>query len=317
MEPQPALVELIAEELRQPVAAGAQVLAESIRRRHGRAVQAILFYGSCLRTGDDRNGVLDFYVLVDDYRHFYTRRIWALLNALLPPNVFYIEASGESGPVRAKYAVVSLAGLARYTSARCFHPYFWARFAQPCALVYTRNAAAAEAVANALSTAVVTFIRQGVALVPQHFRIADLWKRVLRESYHSEVRAERGETPARLYDAAPLRYERVTQAALAALPYPTSIDTVSGAPMVVVRMPALARWGACHSWRLRRAEGKLLSLLRILKGAFTFKGGVEYVLWKIERHSGVRADPSWRSRRPRLLALGSVFWRLYRKRAFR
>jgi hypothetical protein len=54
-----------------------------------------------------------------------------------------------------------------------------------------------------------------------------------------------------------------------------------------------------------------------LKGALTFDGGADYVLWKIERHSGVRVDPQWRERRLPWLALGAEFLRLYRRQAFR
>ena len=43
------------------------------------------------------------------------------------------------------------------------------------------------------------------------------------------------------------------------------------------------------AWRFRRLVGKVLSILRLAKGVFTFDGGVDYILWKIERHSGVKA----------------------------
>src|SRR5678815_1547440 len=51
-----------------PVPAGAQTLAQALLARHGDAVQAILLYGSCYRRGDDREGIVDLYLLVDDYR---------------------------------------------------------------------------------------------------------------------------------------------------------------------------------------------------------------------------------------------------------
>ena len=52
---------------RQPSPA-VQVLIDEILARHGRAVQGILFYGSCLRSGDDLDGLVDLYLLVDSYR---------------------------------------------------------------------------------------------------------------------------------------------------------------------------------------------------------------------------------------------------------
>ena len=62
-----------------------QVLIDEILARHGQAAQGILFYGSCLRTGDDFDGLVDLYLLVDSYRNAYSGRVPALLNALLPP----------------------------------------------------------------------------------------------------------------------------------------------------------------------------------------------------------------------------------------
>jgi hypothetical protein len=71
------------------------------------------------------------------------------------------------------------------------------------------------------------------------------------------------------------------------------------------------------AWRFRRLVGKLLSILRLAKGVFTFDGGVDYILWKIERHSGVKATATpWQRRHP-LLAAPGLAWRLYRRGAFR
>ena len=86
-----------------------RLLIDEILARHGEASQAILFYGSCLRTGDDLDGLVDLYLLVDDYRAAYTSRIQAFFNVLLPPNVYYMEREFEGQVVRTKYAVLSLA----------------------------------------------------------------------------------------------------------------------------------------------------------------------------------------------------------------
>ena len=51
--------------------------------------------------------------------------------------------------------------------------------------------------------------------------------------------------------------------------------------------------------------------------AFTFSGGQSYLLWKIERHSGVRVEPlAWERRHP-LLSAPFLAWRVYRKGGFR
>jgi hypothetical protein len=308
------LVQLIRAELAAPVPAGAALMAARIRERHGDAVRAIVFYGSCLRTGDDQHSLLDFYVLVDSYWHLGTSRVYALLNALLPPNVYYLKVSAGGRTVQAKYAVVSLADFARCTSPRAFQPYFWARFAQPCALIYAADQAAAQAVTAALASAVTTFVLRGLPLVAAPCSVRALWTTQLTWSYRAELRAERAAVAERLYAAAADRYERVTRAALARLPFPAVAEVVDGTMRITAHAPSTR---AEALWRIRSYYGKLLSLLRILKSALTQEGSVDYAIWKVERHSGLRIDPTWRQKRHPVLALGEEVWRMYRKGAFR
>jgi hypothetical protein len=58
-------------------------------------------------------------------------------------------------------------------------------------------------------------------------------------------------------------------------------------------------------------------MLRLLKGMLTFEGGVDYILWKIRRHSGVAVDAPPRLRRHPILAAGVLAWRIYRRGGFR
>jgi hypothetical protein len=308
-----ALEQLIATELTAPVPHGARLVAERIRARHGDGVRAIVFYGSCLRTGDDQHSLLDFYVLVDSYWRLGTSRLYAALNALLPPNVYYTKVTEGDRTVEAKYAVVSLADFARYTSPRSFQAYFWGRFAQPCALVYAADDAARQAVTEALANAVITFVQRGLPLLRSPCSVQALWTTQLRLSYAAELRAERGAVAEQLYALAPERYDRVTRAALPRLPFPASAEGTDGTLRITVRSRAS---GAETLWRVRRLYGKWLSLLRILKSALTQEGSVDYAIWKVERHSGLKIDAAWRQHRHPFLALGAEVWRMYRKGAF-
>jgi hypothetical protein len=300
----------------QPVAAPVLELANTLNARYGDSVRAILFYGSCLRSGDDRGGMIDLYVIVDGYRRAYASRTWALLNALLPPNVFYLEVPFEGRTVRAKYAILSVADLKRATSTDWFHSYFWGRFAQPTALVCAAGPDAAHEVQAALGTAVLTFLARVVPCLPPRFSVEQLWMQGLRMSYRAELRAERPEKLAALYRSSEAVYARLLPAAAPALPF--AVEPVDGSEGIYAsRIPA-ARRAACRwGWRLRSLQGKVLSLLRLLKGAFSFAGGLDYILWKIERHSGVTVEVPAALRNHPVLALCVVSWRLYVKGAFR
>jgi hypothetical protein len=72
-----------------------------------------------------------------------------------------------------------------------------------------------------------------------------------------------------------------------------------------------------RAWIRRRLVGKVLNLLRLIKGVFTFDGAVDYALWKVERHAGVRPPVSAWERRHPILASPKLLWRFYRAGAFR
>jgi hypothetical protein len=65
-------------------------------------------------------------------------------------------------------------------------------------------------------------------------------------------------------------------------------------------------------WRLRQRLGHPLNFLRLLKAASTFDNAVDYVAWKVERHSGYRIEPTAFQRRHPLLAAPALYLRLRR-----
>jgi hypothetical protein len=154
-------------------------------------------------------------------------------------------------------------------------------------------------------------------MLPREFDAQTLWQRGLLLSYRAELRAERAESVHALYAAAPARYAGLTQAALARTSFLVTTAGAGEALRYRVHLPAGARLRGWLGWAGRRALGKILSVLRLVKGLFTFRGGADYVLWKIERHSGVAVHVPPRARRHPLLAAWAVAWRLYRRRAFR
>ena len=286
-------------------------LGASLRARFGTHAQAVLFYGSCRRAGDDAGGIVDLYVLVDDYRAAYGRLLPALANRVLAPNVYYLETPFAGRIARAKYAVVSLDQFERGT-ARWFHPYLWGRFAQPCGLLFAVDATVRRRVVRALGTAVATFAARVGPRLPAEFDAEALWTRGLLLTYAAELRSERPEKIRGLYTDAAAELEAL---ALALAGEQAWTITRAGR----FRNPATRgdRWSSAGGWALRRWQGKALSVLRLLKASFTFDGGLPYLAWKIERHSGVKIQITpFMRRHPRLGAIGAL-WRTWRRGGFR
>jgi len=311
------LTDQIHRQISQPVPPAIKALSGKLLAIYGKAVEAILFYGSCLRTGDDRGGLVDLYVIVDHYRSAEPRRFLAALNKLLPPNVFYLEVPFENRIVRAKYALLSLTDFKRGTSRRWFHSYIWGRFAQPVGLLYARNDRMIQQVQSALAQAVLTFITRVLPRVSSPFTAHDLWRKGLELSYRAELRAERPEKLVRLLEASPNYYEQITRSAMAAVSVEVDIDANGESVWYTSAMPHHLRLKSRLDWLVRRWQGKVLSVLRLLKGLLTFRGGVDYILWKIERHSGVKVEVPLRLKRYPLLATCVIFWKLYRRGAYR
>ena len=304
MNPPPALLELIAAENAAPVAPSIAAVAQAARRRHGPGVAAVLFYGSCLRNGDDVGSVVDLYLLADSYEKVHRGPLMRLLNRLLPPNVYYIETPFAGRTVRAKYALLTLEQFERLVDQRTLESYFWARFAQPTVVQWAREPAIRDRITRALATAVLTTARETRDLLEPEPAPDRLWARAFCEAYRTELRAEAPERGIALYQASPARYDAVQRI----------IDSVEHAPLSELLK---RRRGAERKWRRRRIVGKTLSILRLLKSAFTFEDGPTYLLWKIERHSGVRFELTpWQKRHP-ILASSTLFWRIYRAGGFR
>ena len=286
-------------------------LGELLLRRFGAHALAILFHGSCRRAHDEAGGIADLYVLVDDYRAAYGRALPALANRMLAPNVYYLEAPFAERTVRAKYSVVSLDAFERGT-ARWFHSYLWGRFAQPCGLLYARNATVRMRVVGALGAAATTFAARTLPMLPAEFDAATLWTEGLLLTYATELRSERPERIRALYTDAATELGAVTQALGETQGWQRSAAGRFHNPSA----PG-ARAGCARGWALRRAQGKMLSVLRLLKASFTFDGGVSYLVWKIERQSGVKVEITPFMRRfPRLGAIGAM-WRTWRRGGFR
>ena len=278
-----------------PVDPRVSAVAAAIAAKHGAASRAVLFYGSCLRERELEGRMLDFYLIVSDYRAAYNKRWLATANRLIPPNVFHFEHAG----LVSKYAVLSEADFAHECSPDAWTVSTAARFAQPSRLVWSANAGAEAQVIATVGDAAATLLGWTLPLAPGE-SVMQLWKRAFRLTFAAELRAERLDRSAKIVEAEPERYERFGTAALAAL-----------------RTRPVAGNQATRWWRGKQRHGKLYSVARLAKASLTFAGGAEYIAWKINRHAGtqIRLTP-WQKRHPLLTAI-TLLPRLIRSGAVR
>lgn len=288
------LRDLVEKTASQPVIAEINAIATAVRNKYEPDIFAILGYGSCLRGELVEDTLVDLYVLVEDYAKTHKNIASRMGNRLLPPNVYYLECTHNNEIIRCKFAVITLTQFEEKVSTSTQNPYFWARFAQPTALIHARDDHTRNRVIDALTTAVTTTHIEAKKLATPRQSTQALWTGIFAQTYRTELRSERSNRAALLVETN--------------LDYFKEIDATINAPASSTARP---------NWRSRRYIGKALSVLRLIKAAFTFDGGADYLAWKMTRHSGVEITLTpWQRRHP-ILAAPKLFWQLYAKGAFR
>jgi len=312
--PPATLIAEIASQCGRSVPADTALLADDLKSRYGESLVAIVLYGSCMRTHNYTEGVVDLYVIVDSYKGAYRERLLQLLNFLLPPNVFYLEVAGQTGTIRVKYAVISVSDLKRGCT-HWFHSYIWSRFAQPVRILFARDWASRNFLYNTFANAVLTFLRSTIPTLTRGRLDAEaIWTNGLALTYAAELRPER-QTRARYITHQNLGdFIRLTHSAA-----PVLMDLIQVIPQgyYACIVDEQTRKRASGLWRVRRWQGRILSVLRLMKAVFTFRDCVNYAAWKIKRHTGISVKVTPGLQRHPILFGFSVLWQLIRRDALR
>lgn len=256
-----------------------EILATAVvlRLRHPGAL-AILAYGSCLRGVAAADTLMDFYVLTENFSGVSPNVISRIACCLVPPNVYYAETELGGQRLRAKYGLLPLRLFAKWMTRETRNPYFWARFAQPAALVYIRDDKTADAVYASIADALRTSFANAKALTAETDALA-IWTAGFDATYQSEFRSEKANRAADIVSSEPDYYREAAR-------------------VLALEAPIHANQA------LRRIAGKGWSILRLVKAAFTFQGGADYIVWKIERHSGEKIIlTDWQRRHPIIAGL--------------
>jgi hypothetical protein len=293
----PSLTQLVADELAVSALPQVRDFAAHIAAQYPGAARAVLFYGSCLRSEQLEGQMLDFYLIVSDYDAAYQSRWLAKWNRRLPPNVFPFQHDG----LIAKVAVLSEADFHDLNRQGASAVSVWARFAQPARLVWAADVAARTMAARAIAGAAPTLLNAALAFVEREVDVLDLWQSGFRMTYDAELRAERNDRPASVVEFDPGRYQTFGRAALQHTPIASEIR---GEKVHILPDPQRRIMQERRRWPGLRRRGKLLTLARLAKAAFTYAGGIDYLAWKINRHAGTRIMiKPWQRKWPLVAAL--------------
>lgn len=294
-----SLRQRIAERLAQPPAPAVAAFARMLAAEAG--AEAVLFYGSNLRTGA-LEGVLDFYLLMPGPQR---EAVW--------PRVSYREWEYQGAVLRAKIATMAWAQFASAAAGRSRDTTIWARFVQPAALIWAASEDARCKLVEAVADCAITASRLAAALGPDKGRAEEYWRALFRATYAAEFRVEKGGREDSILSANRPHFEGLLPLAwtAAGVPFRDSEGELT-CLMTAREKRRIGRW-----WSARRRLGKPLNLLRLAKAATTFEGAAAYAAWKVERHTGIALEVTrFREKHPLLAAPGALFglWRAKRQR---
>lgn len=268
-----------------PIPQPADYWTERLRKMPGAV--AVLFYGSGLRnSAPDADTVYDFYLLVHRYRDFTRGWRMAVAGAIVPPNVYYFEEKIGEEWRRCKVAVLTVSRFCSEAGGKAFTPHIWARFCQPCRIPFAKNTALRARLIEALARCVVTFHHNTLHLI-ESCTVADFWGAGLRSTYADEIRSEKSARGRSIFLENRESFLARTRLALRML---AEFGTLDEQENVHSKIPPTQKQMHRRKIHWTRPLKKAVVVLRLLKAAFSFRSGLEYALWKIERHSGVRLE---------------------------
>ena len=284
----------------------------------GEALCAVLFYGSCFSgAGRSSSSVYDFFLVVDSYRGFYGASLHALLNKIVPPNLYHIEIPGPGGSVlRSKYNVVSLERIGEETGRGAHDHYFIARLSQKTGVLWARD----ERVRERLAAGFFGAARQAVSLAASYLEPAraytplEVFGRFLEISYASDTRIEAAAKLSSIAAADPAFYETLYEEAVRRAGGPDGpLQELPGGrfSLALSEKALLERRGETRRFLLR---SKWKTLPRWAKHLLTFRDPVPYLLAKYERHTGVPVALTPLQRRFPLIFGWPALWRILRER---
>jgi hypothetical protein len=212
--------------------------------------------------------------------------------------------------LRAKIATMALSTFAKAASGELFDTTIWARFVQPCALVWQADEEARADVLEAIGAAAQTAARLAVALGPPSGTAQDYWRALFRATYKAEFRVEKAGRENDILSVNAEHFDGLLPLALTAggIPYTATNGRIT--PSLTQRERAqILKW-----WKARQRMGKPLNFTRLIKASTTFEGAARYAAWKVERHTGMPVEVTpFREKYP-LLAAPSVLWQLRKAR---
>lgn len=304
-----------------------QALSAYLAEAFGPTTVAVLHYGSHAQgRRPSADSAFDFFVVVDQYKAAYTSlktvvgtsygpTTATLLANRLPPNVISVTRTTPDEPaLRAKCCVISTAHFQRACSERSWDHFCHGRLMQYVQVAWTRDAAAATLIEEALASVRAHTLVWVAPSLPERFTVEEYLATALRRSLAGEIRPETGDHAARLAgaqrDTLWPRYEAQLEQYVAQ----GRMATDGSGHFRLASAPTRA-----HRRRidLYFRKSKMRATLRLFKHVVLYEGWLDYIVRKLERSGNAPVELTARERRWPLIFLWPRFFRFLRTRSQR
>jgi len=271
----------------------ARALAEGLVDTSGSAVCAVLLYGSrLLKTHPDRHSALDFVVIVNDYRAFYSGLksageihrpvgLMTWMAGILAPNVIaYTPEDGEAGI--AKCLVVSRDHFARALGPTPPDHFLLGRMVQRIGYLWSASPEVEGWVRDQVEGAHARVLSWMAPYLDGPVDAEALGRRLLEVCYQGEYRPESRGRAGRVFEVQADHFRAALEpglrkaAAAGLMIRNEDMYTLAGAVAP----------GERRRWKKHFRRSKTRTTLRWFKHSITFANWVPYVVRKTERHTG-------------------------------
>jgi hypothetical protein len=259
-----------------------------------------------------KTGIYDFFLVTDDYRLLYPDAKQQFLCQHLPPSVYYLELESEKfGKLCAKYSVISLDRLRQETSPQASDNYHMGRFGQKIGICYVKDDAVRTALIDAFFDALIWNVRLTIHKFHRDFPFEGFFLKYLRTSYSGATRIETEEKFQSIYANDKGFYDSIYRKVLCYYEQETGeIRYNQAKDLYELQVFGWPRFSNYLRARFFLNKSKCTSTLRWFKNMLTFKNWLDYIINKVERHSGVKLELTRLDRKFPLIIGSRHFFRL-------
>jgi|GEM_PF-6241141 len=272
----------------------------AFKEKYGDNLDGIIFYGSCLTSNMRKpSSILDFFVLLREYRPAAKNLLDRLLLPLLPPNSYFMKISHNGKSLESKYLLITLRDFRRLSTGHATDHFVIGRMCKRAAIAWSKDDSARRMTLDSLADAFFNNALVTAPLIVKPVDFEGLVMSFLKTSYLSELRLELPNKIEQIYRAEKELYDEL---------YGLLAEEFVESGILTLRN-GMYQCSAGGKWQARKVrmylwKSKARHILRFPKMIRNMDNWIGELLGKFERTYGRKLELSdWEKRHDFLTAV--------------